>query len=63
MQLSIDISRPQGAQQQTNCTPLQLSIDGTDGRTDGRTPDRYIDASASITEIYMLHIHVFGITC
>jgi len=32
-----------GAQQQTSRTPLLLSIDGTDRRTDGRTPDRYID--------------------
>jgi len=31
------------AQQQTSRTPLLLSIDETDGRTDKRTPDRYID--------------------
>jgi len=37
LQLSIDISCPQGAQQQTHRTPLLLSIDGTDRRTDGRT--------------------------
>jgi len=36
-QPSIDISCPQGAQQQTRSTPLLLSIDGTDSRTDGRT--------------------------
>jgi len=41
--LSIDISCPRGAQQQTRRTPLLLSIDGTDGQTDGRTLDRYID--------------------
>jgi len=45
--LSIDISCPAGAQQQTHSTPLLLSIDRTDretaGRTDGRTLDRYID--------------------
>jgi len=35
--LSIDISRPHGAQQQTRRTPQLRSIDGTDGRTDGRT--------------------------
>ena len=39
--------RPQGAQQQTRRTPLLLSINGTDRRTDaqtdGRTPDRYTD--------------------
>jgi len=35
--LSMDISCPRGAQQQTGRTPLLLSIDGTDGRTDGRT--------------------------
>jgi len=29
-------------QQQTSRTPLLLSIDGTDGRTDGRILDRYI---------------------
>jgi len=33
--LSIDISCPRGAQQQTSRPPLVLSIDGTDGRTDG----------------------------
>jgi len=38
--LSIDISCPQGAQQQTRRTLLQRSIDGTDRQTDGRTPDR-----------------------
>jgi len=36
-----------GAQQQTRRTPLLRSNDGTnrrtDGETDGRTPDRYID--------------------
>jgi len=32
-QLSIDISCPQGAQQQTRRPPLLLSIDGTDRRT------------------------------
>jgi len=37
--LSIDMSYPQGAQQQTRRTPLLLSID----RTDGRTLDRFID--------------------
>jgi len=42
-QLSIHISRRQGAQQQTRRLPLLLSIDGTKGRTDGRTLDRYID--------------------
>ena len=46
LQLSIDISFPLGALQQTRRTPLLLSIDGTyrqtDRQTDGRTPDRYI---------------------
>ena len=32
-----------GAQQQTRLTPLLLSIDGTDGRTDGQTLDRFMD--------------------
>ena len=41
--LSIDISCPHGAQQQTRRTLLLRSNNGTDGRTDGRTPDRYID--------------------
>jgi len=35
-QLLINISCPQGAQQQTRHKLLSLSIDGTDGRTDGR---------------------------
>jgi len=33
----------QGAGQQTHQPLLLLSIDGTDGRTDRRTPDRYKD--------------------
>ena len=43
--LSIDISCPQDAQQQTRRPP---SIDGTDRRTDGqhRTNDRYIDPAS-----------------
>jgi len=41
--LSIDISCPHGAQQQTRRTPLLLSIDGTDRRTDGRTLDCFIN--------------------
>ena len=44
--LSIDISCSQGAQQQTHCTPLLLSMDRTDRRTDGRTLDRFIDSAA-----------------
>ena len=32
------------ALQQTSCTSLPLSIDGTDRRTDRRTPYRYADA-------------------
>jgi len=32
-----------GAQQQTHRPPLLLSIGGTDIRTDGRTPERYVD--------------------
>ena len=44
LQLSIDISCPQGAKrQQTRWLPLQLSIDGTYRRTDGRTPNRCTD--------------------
>jgi len=35
-QLSINISCPQGAQQQNHRPPLLLSIDGTDRRTDAR---------------------------
>jgi len=41
--LSIDISCPHGAQQQTRRTPRLRSNDETDGRTDGRTLDRFID--------------------
>ena len=33
------------AQQQTSRTSLLRSIDRTDRRTDGRTPDRYIDST------------------
>ena len=44
--LSIDIFCAYGAQQQTHRTPLLRSIVWdrlTDGQTDGRTPDRFID--------------------
>ena len=43
--LSIDISCPHGAQQQTHRTPMLMSIDGrrTDGQTDRRAIDRSID--------------------
>jgi len=40
--LSIDISYPHGAQQQTRRTPLLRSND----RIDPRTPDRYMDLAA-----------------
>ena len=43
---SIDISRQHAAQQQTRRMPLLRFNDGTDGRTDGRTPDRYRDPAA-----------------
>ena len=38
--LAIDICRPRPScrLQQTSCTSLRLSIDGTDRQTDGRTP-------------------------
>jgi len=37
--------RSTAGKQQTSCTSLPLSIDGTDRRTDRRTPDRYTDAA------------------
>jgi len=41
-----------GAQQQTRRTPLPLSNDGTDRRTDGRrTPDLYIDPAAHMQAV------------
>jgi len=52
--LSVSAARAQAAasgrhqsivdKQETGSMSLPLSIDGTDGRTDGRTPDSYIDA-------------------
>jgi len=41
--LSINISCSHGAQQQSRGTPLLRSNDGTEKRTDGRTPNRYTD--------------------
>jgi len=41
--LSIDISCPDGAQQQTRLTPPPRSNGGTDGQTDRWTPGRYVD--------------------
>ena len=43
---TIDISCPQGAQQQTRRPPLLLSIDGKDRRTD--TGPLHIDPASSI---------------
>jgi len=46
---TIDISCPQGAQQQTRQPPLLLSIDGKDRRTDGhRTVTYRVDPASSI---------------
>ena len=46
-QLSVNMSCPHDAQQQTRRTPLLLSTDETnrrtDRQTDGRSPNRYID--------------------
>jgi len=42
VQQSIDISCPPGPQQQTRRSGVRRPNDGTDGQTDGRTPDRYI---------------------
>ena len=49
-QLSIDNGcrhRRSAANPPAACGPPLLSIDGTDRLTDGRTPDRYIDATAA----------------
>jgi len=50
--LSINISCPRGAQQQTHHTPLLRSNDGTDAwtdrQTDGGTLDRFIDPATHI---------------
>jgi len=40
--LSIDVSCPHGAQQQTRRQLLLLLIDETDKRTDGRALDRFM---------------------
>jgi len=41
--LSINISCPRGAQQQTRWRPLLLSMDGKERRTDRRTLKPFID--------------------
>jgi len=54
-QLSIDIFCQHGDHQQTRRPPLLMSIDGTERRKDGRTPDRYVDPAlhiASRTRLY-----------
>jgi len=45
VQQTIDISWPPGTQQQTHTSGVRL--DGTDGQTDGRTPDSCIDPAGS----------------
>jgi len=42
VQQSIDISCPPSPQQQTRRSGVRRPNDGTDGQTDGQTPDRYI---------------------
>jgi len=44
---SNDIWRPQGIQQQTSRTPLLLSIDGTDRRTDGHATVAFLAMRAA----------------
>jgi len=54
LSIDIDISCPQGAQQQTRRPPLLLSIDGTDRRI----PDRYTDPTPH-TYIHTLYIQIY----
>jgi len=42
----IDISCPPTVQQQTHGSGVRLANDGTDGQTDRRTPDRYIEPAS-----------------
>ena len=53
--LSIEMSCSGDAPQQTRRTPQRLSNDGrqTDRRTDGRTPDRYIDPAPYTNKLTM----------
>jgi len=61
--LSIDISCPWSAQQQTRRTLLQRSIDWTDKRTDGRTPDRCIDSASSVQKDVFRRLKVLSYLC
>jgi len=56
------VSCPHGAKQQTHRTPLLLSIDGTDRRTDGRTIDRFIDSAyyaGSVSKYFCHSIYIY----
>ena len=46
VQQSIDTAWPPGPQQQTRRSGMQRPNDATDGQTDGRTPDSFIDPAA-----------------
>jgi len=43
-------SMPPGAQRQTRSSGVRPANDGTDGQTDRRTPDRYIDPASGFRE-------------
>ena len=57
--LSIDISSPRCAQRQTRHTPLLRSIDGTAGRTDGRTLLRILHVCGQLTTAVTLVCSLF----
>ena len=49
--------------QQTSCTSLLLSIDGTDRQTDGRTPDRYIDSARHTMQAASIATQLWLLEC
>jgi len=57
-QLSIDISCPQDAQQQTRRPPLLLPIDGTDRRSDRQTDARPFHRPCSHTMQAVSKMHI-----
>ena len=50
--LNEELITESAGKQRTSCMSPPLSIDGTDRRTDGRTPDRYTDAYRILRAVY-----------
>ena len=56
--LSVDVSRQQGARRQNPPVAVAAAVDGTDRRTEWRTPHRYIDSALHILRAASTTFHI-----